>query len=78
MVTEWRVRQENLCGKQPLTEGTGSILIMEDDKLPEMTIENFLLLSKHGSALSIIDGYVIDITEFLPVHPGGTNGVFYI
>lgn len=46
---------------------------VNDSDLPQLSIDSFLFLTKHGSALSIIDGYVIDLGAFMDVHPGGTN-----
>lgn len=68
------VKTRSLCRKNDATLERGSILTMEnDDELPEITIDMFLTLTKHGNALSIIDGYVIDIGHFIDVHPGGAN-----
>jgi len=54
--------------------GARRILTIECEKdLATMDIDTFLFLTKHGNALSIIDGYVIDLTTFMDVHPGGTN-----
>ena len=44
-----------------------------EDELPAMSIDTFLSVTKHGIALSILDGYVIDISTFVDVHPGGSN-----
>eukprot|EP00581_Thalassiosira_minuscula_P007700 CAMPEP_0183709744 /NCGR_PEP_ID=MMETSP0737-20130205/5727_1 /TAXON_ID=385413 /ORGANISM="Thalassiosira miniscula, Strain CCMP1093" /LENGTH=1527 /DNA_ID=CAMNT_0025937921 /DNA_START=98 /DNA_END=4681 /DNA_ORIENTATION=+ len=53
---------------------TGAMLKIENDEaLPIMSLDTFRLMTKHGSALSIIDGYVIDIGTFKDVHPGGAN-----
>ena len=54
--------------------GVGNFLTVEDEKdMAKMSIETFLFLTKHDNALSIIDGYVVDIGTFMDVHPGGTN-----
>ena len=47
--------------------GLGHILTFkkEDDISEMMSIESFLMLTKHGKQLSIIDGYVIDIGNFI-------------
>ncbi|KAL9189115.1 hypothetical protein ACHAXT_011605 [Thalassiosira profunda] len=77
VITEVRARRENLFGKsnnvEAVVQGTGSLLAMDDKDLPEMTVDNFLFLTRHGSALSLVDGYVIDIGSFIDVHPGGAN-----
>ena len=57
-------------------EATKRVLTMTpemDEDLNEMSVESFLMLTKHGKLLSIIDGYVIDIGRFIDVHPGGSN-----
>ena len=60
--------------KNDATLRTGAILTIEhDEDLPEISVDMFLTLTKLGSALSIVDGYVIDIGNFMDVHPGGTN-----
>ena len=52
-------------------ETTMHVLTMDNDEdLNEMSVESFLMLTKHGKLLSIIDGYVIDIGRFIDVHPG--------
>lgn len=47
--------------------GLGNILTFEkeNDISEIMTVESFLFLTKHGKRLSIIDGYVIDIGNFI-------------
>ena len=48
------------------------IEVLEDESgsLETMDAKTFLELTKHGSQLCIINGYVIDYTDFADYHPG--------
>jgi hypothetical protein len=48
-----------------------------DQFLDQMTMESFLEATKLGSALCIVDGYVLDITTFMENHPGGQHLLRY-
>ncbi|KAL3784911.1 hypothetical protein ACHAW5_006233 [Stephanodiscus triporus] len=73
LVTEVRVRLANKMHAMAMS-GTGDILAFDNDKgLPEMSLESFLFMTRHGSELAIIDGYVVDIGAFIEHHPGGSN-----
>mmetsp|Transcript_22791 Transcript_22791/g.25964 ORF Transcript_22791/g.25964 Transcript_22791/m.25964 type:complete len:1587 (-) Transcript_22791:233-4993(-) len=56
----------------------GSKTIWEDDgsELDIMTIENFLYTTRH-SALCVVDGRVLDLTDFMEIHPGGKDFMKY-
>eukprot|EP00980_Cylindrotheca_fusiformis_P007157 scaffold1505_cov118-Cylindrotheca_fusiformis.AAC.7 len=59
-------------------EGKGTIWDDEADEfLEKMTMESFLEATKLGSALCIVDGYVLDITKFMENHPGGQHLLRY-
>ena len=45
-------------------KGAGKMLIVDRD-LQKMSVDTFLFLTKHGNALSSIDGYIIDISTFM-------------
>lgn len=58
----------------------GKETIWDDDAdqfLDKMTMESFLEATKLGSSLCIVDGYVLDITNFLENHPGGQHLLRY-
>ena len=42
-----------------------------------MTIETFLEMTRYGSDLCIVDGYVLDIGKFINFHPGGMQVLRY-
>lgn len=77
LITELRVRRAGVQHNRNLEaklRGAGNILTVDNaHELPLMSVDTFLVLTKHGKSLSIIDGYVIDIGEFISVHPGGSN-----
>ena len=77
IIAEIRQRRRN-AGKDKMCEGylDGSNSIWDDDEdevLETMTIESFLDLTRLGSALCIVEGRVLDITDFIDVHPGGRD-----
>jgi hypothetical protein len=72
LVTEVRVRMANNLDAK--LSGTGKILTFANDaNIPTMSLDTFLFMTRHGSELSIIDGYVVDISAFIEHHPGGSN-----
>jgi Cytochrome b5-like Heme/Steroid binding domain len=42
-----------------------------------MTMDNFLEVTRMGTALCIVDGYILDITDFIDTHPGGRHLLRY-
>ena len=66
IVTEARVRFANNLEENILA-------IANDEDLALMSLETFLFMTGHGSELSIIDGYVVDLSTFIEHHPGGAN-----
>jgi hypothetical protein len=73
LVTEARARFANKRQWETIAR-KGNILNLAINKvLPELSMDSFLFLTRHGSELSIIGGYVVDISTFVAVHPGGAN-----
>ena len=59
---------------------TGETSLWDDlptEDIEEMTMETFLDLTRMGTALCIVDNYVLDITEFMENHPGGQHLLRY-
>lgn len=40
-------------------------------ELPEMSAKDVLRRTQEGASLMVIDGLIVDVAEFFPVHPGG-------
>ena len=72
VVTEYRNQSiRRIEGKKDEILGDG---IFEGvSGVNEMTLETFLDLTRQGSPLCIVDGYVIDIGTFMTYHPGGSR-----
>jgi hypothetical protein len=49
----------------------------EANRLETMTMAKFLEVTRLGSALCVVDGRVLDITNFMDVHPGGLDLLRY-
>lgn len=73
-VTEIRMRlqhREHSKLIDLMRRGEGRIVdIREGRKIDMMSLDTFLFLTKHGHSLTIVDGYVIDLSSFIHVHPG--------
>jgi cytochrome b involved in lipid metabolism len=75
----YRMNGSSHAGKlKGILEGNESIWEENADQfLDKMTMESFLEATKLGSALCIVDGYVLDITTFMENHPGGQHLLRY-
>ena len=73
-VTEIRLRlrqREHNKHIDRMRRGEGKIINIKDDRnIDMMSLDTFLFLTKHGHSLTIVDGYIIDLSGFIAVHPG--------
>jgi len=71
-------RKQRSGSAQSKMEGRGSLWDDDDDGLDTMTLETFLDVTRLGNSLCIIDGRVLDLTDFLSSHPGGPELLRYV
>ena len=57
---------------------SGSLWKNNVDTLEPMTMETFLDVTRLGTALCIVDGRILDITDFIDCHPGGPELLRYV
>lgn len=76
----WRQYKNGKGHLQQLEDATaGKIIFVTtfdqkfSENLEEMTVEDFLEQTRLGSMLCILDGHVLDVSEFAEYHPGGAN-----
>ena len=69
--TEYRQYYSARSVKGKKDEALGNGIFEEIGNVNDMTLETFLDLTRQGSPLCIVDGYVIDIGSFMTYHPGG-------
>jgi cytochrome b involved in lipid metabolism len=50
----------------------------DDSKLEHMTMQAFLDVTRIGAALCVVDGRVLDVTDFIDNHPGGPELLRYV
>ena len=65
------VRQRFLGDAQTAMKRIGRLWDDSDSDLETMTMETFLDVTRLGTALCVVDGRVLDITDFVDSHPGG-------
>lgn len=56
----------------------GSLWCDDGNNLEPMTMETFLDVSRLGKALCLVDGRILDITDFIDNHPGGPDLLRYV
>ena len=66
-------RREHTKQINMLKRGEAGQIIDLEENVETMPLDTFLFLTKHGHSLTVIDGYVVDLTSFIHIHPGGTN-----
>ena len=73
LYTEYRqyYSTRSIDGKKDEALGYG--IFDEISGVNEMTLETFLDLTRKGSPLCLVDGYVVDIGSFMAYHPGGSR-----
>lgn len=79
LIAEIRQRRAQKANKdkvKAVVEGVEGIWDDDGENLETMTMESFLDVSRH-LALCIVDGRVLDITDFKEIHPGGTDMLRY-
>ena len=69
-VAEARKRRTNA---KMTMQNAGSLWNDDDSHLECMTMETFLNVTRLGNALCVVDGRVLDITDFVDNHPGGPD-----
>jgi cytochrome b involved in lipid metabolism len=57
---------------------SGSLWNNNVDTLEPMTMGTFLDVTRLGTALCIVDGRILDITDFIDCHPGGPELLRYV
>ena len=76
-ITEYRqVLETRFKHKKKVESFSNSILndkTLSSINTKVITVESFLDLTRKGSPLCIVDGYVIDIGNFMTYHPGGSR-----
>lgn len=82
VVAEIRVRLMNSSSHaeemQAMLKGKSTIWDdVPSELLEKMTMDNFLEVTRMGTALCIVDRYVLDITDFTDAHPGGQHLLRY-
>jgi len=76
ILSEYLLYRAKLSPKAAKDDDIGRARIFDEtfgSSKAEMTIETFLDLTRQGSPLCIVDGYVIDIGDFISYHPGGSR-----
>lgn len=79
LFAEWRKRRSqevNSDRLQGIIDGKDTIWDDDEAGLDGMTMNTFLDVSKH-TALCVVDGRVLDITDFMDIHPGGRDMLRY-
>lgn len=66
------VRKRRSSAKKTM-QNAGSLWNDDDSNLECMTMETFLNVTRLGNALCVVDGRVLDITDFVDNHPGGPD-----
>lgn len=74
------IRQIKLAdaSQNALKSGKGLWGDDDDSHLDTMTLETFLDVTRLGNALCVVDGRVLDITNFIDTHPGGPELLRYV
>ena len=78
-ITEFRNRRnsgaKHLKRVDAVRRGSMSLWgsVADGEGMQDMRIDTFLELTRQGSSLCIVDGFVIDIGHFMEFHPGGSR-----
>ena len=70
-IAEIRMRRSTTA--QMKMQHAGSLWDDDGADLDTMTMETFLDVTRLGNALCIVDGRVLDLTNFINSHPGGPD-----
>ena len=78
-VRRWRLNDSSHAQEiQGIMEGKSSIWDdLSDQRFDKMTMENFLEVTRMGTGLCVVDGFILDITDFVDAHPGGKHLLRY-